>query len=199
MSPVERQGSLRLLVSKAELTKLFLEGPGAKARRIMSDTGWPALRYETLEWLIDPSRSMSNTARRRHDRPYEAAVTPAIAGLVPTVGAEVLAAADEAAMAIVRFPRPSPRRQRPRGARRRGVSRNVTVPISGRVACKGPSVLGNAELVAFGISKRRPLDSPFVPVMDVGCSEFEESRDLAGKVGGAEIEADTILRRRSRR
>lgn len=69
----------------------------------MSDTGWPALGYETLDWLIEPNLPMSNTARRRHDQPYVAAITPAIADTVPNIGAEVLTAAEEASIAIVRF------------------------------------------------------------------------------------------------
>ncbi len=70
---------------------------------MVSDTGWPALGYETLDWHIEPGVPMSNTARRRHDQPYEAAITPHIADIVPKVGAEVLAAAEEASIAIVRF------------------------------------------------------------------------------------------------
>jgi len=69
----------------------------------MSDNGWPALGYETLDWHIEPNLSMSNTARRRHDQPYDAAITPTIADISPKVGSEVLAAAEEASMAIVRF------------------------------------------------------------------------------------------------
>ena len=69
----------------------------------MSDTGWPALGHETLDWLIEPNLPMSNTARRRHDQPYDAAITPAIAEVDPTIGAEVLTAAEEASIAIVRF------------------------------------------------------------------------------------------------
>jgi len=69
----------------------------------MSDTGWPALGYETLDWHIEPNVPMSKAARRRHDQPYDAAITPAIAKIDPTVGAEVLVAAEEASIAIVRF------------------------------------------------------------------------------------------------
>jgi Fic family protein len=68
-----------------------------------SDTGWPALGYETLDWHIESGVPMSNTARRRHDQPYEAAITPDIADIVPKISAEVLAAAEEASTAIVRF------------------------------------------------------------------------------------------------
>jgi Fic family protein len=67
------------------------------------DTSWPALGYETLDWHIQSGVPMSNTARRRHDQPYEAAITPDIADIVPTVSPEVLAAAEEASFAIVRF------------------------------------------------------------------------------------------------
>ena len=69
----------------------------------MSDTGWPTLGYETHDWFIEPSLPMSNTARRRHDQPYEASITPDIADINPTIGSEVLAAAEEASIAIVRF------------------------------------------------------------------------------------------------
>jgi len=69
----------------------------------MSNTGWPTLGYETLEWHIEPNLPTSNTARRRHNQPYDAAITPDIADINPKVGAEVLAAAEEASMAIVRF------------------------------------------------------------------------------------------------
>ena len=69
----------------------------------MSDPGWPAVGYETLDWLIEPNLPMSNTARRRHDQPYDAAITPAIADIDPTIGAEVLTAAEEASFAVVRF------------------------------------------------------------------------------------------------
>ena len=69
----------------------------------MSDTGWPAIGHETFDWRVEPGASMSNTARRRHDGPYEAAVTPAIADIDPKVGSDVLAAAEEASIAIVRF------------------------------------------------------------------------------------------------
>lgn len=68
-----------------------------------SDTGWPALGYETLDWHIESGVPMSNTARRRHDQPYAAAITPDIANIAPKVSAEVLAAAEEASIAIVRF------------------------------------------------------------------------------------------------
>lgn len=68
-----------------------------------SDTGWPALGYETLDWHIESGVPMSNTARRRHDQPYEAAITPDIADIVPKAGAEALSAAEEASIAIVRF------------------------------------------------------------------------------------------------
>jgi len=69
----------------------------------MSDDGWPALGYETLDWHIESNLPMSDTARRRHDQPYEAAITPDIADIDPTIGSEVLAAAEDASMAIVRF------------------------------------------------------------------------------------------------
>jgi len=69
----------------------------------MSDTGWSALGYETHDWFIEPNLPMSNTARRRHDQPYDAAITPDIADIDPKIGSEVLAAAEEASMAIVRF------------------------------------------------------------------------------------------------
>jgi Fic family protein len=70
---------------------------------IMSDAGWPALGYETLDWQIEPNMPMSNTARRRHGHPYDAAITSDIAHLQPKVEAETLAAAEEASIAIVRF------------------------------------------------------------------------------------------------
>lgn len=65
--------------------------------------GWPVVSYETLDWQIDPLSSMSNTARRRHDQPYEAAVTSPIATITPQISPEVLSAAEEAALAITRF------------------------------------------------------------------------------------------------
>ena len=69
----------------------------------MSDNAWPALGYETLDWHIEPNLPMSNTARRRHDQPFDAAITPDIADINPKIGPEVLTAAEEASMAIVRF------------------------------------------------------------------------------------------------
>ncbi len=69
----------------------------------MGDVDWPALGYETLDWLIEPNMPMSNTARRRHDQPYDAAITPDIADIDPKIGGEVLTAAEEASIAIVRF------------------------------------------------------------------------------------------------
>ncbi len=60
-----------------------------------SDTGWPVLGYETLDWRIERGNPMSDAARRRHDQSYEAAITPDIAEIVPKVGAEVLAAVED--------------------------------------------------------------------------------------------------------
>ena len=80
-----------------------MEYSEGKAATITSDAVWPALGYETLDWIIEPGLSMSNTARRRHDQPYDAAITPSIADIAPMIGAEVFAAAEEASVAIVRF------------------------------------------------------------------------------------------------
>jgi Fic family protein len=66
-------------------------------------TGWPALDYETLDWHIDPDLSMSKTARRRYDQPYDAAITPAIAEIAPTIVTDALAAAEDASVGIARF------------------------------------------------------------------------------------------------
>lgn len=67
------------------------------------ETGWPALGYETLDWEIDPDISMSKTARRRHDQPYDAAITPKIAEIAPAIAGAVLTGAEDAAVAITRF------------------------------------------------------------------------------------------------
>lgn len=67
------------------------------------ETGWPALDYETIDWQIDPDTSMSKTARRRHDQPYEAAIAPTIADVHPVITGDVLAGAEDSAVAIARF------------------------------------------------------------------------------------------------
>lgn len=63
---------------------------------------WPPLEWETYDWRIRDTY-ISNIARRRYAGPYEAAVTPAIADLTPTVDPAVAAEADEAIAEIIRF------------------------------------------------------------------------------------------------
>lgn len=63
---------------------------------------WPPLEWETYDWQVRDTY-ISNTARRRHAGPYDAAVTPPIADLAPTIDPAVATEADEAIAEIIRF------------------------------------------------------------------------------------------------
>ncbi|NDL57415.1 Fic family protein [Phytoactinopolyspora mesophila] len=70
---------------------------GSKASR------WPAITYESLGWEPPPDVYMSKNQRRLHTGSYSAAIVPHIAGLHPSVSADVAAEAEEAGREITRF------------------------------------------------------------------------------------------------
>lgn len=67
------------------------------------DTSWPAVGYETRDWV--PAAAMGiRAAREGHARVrYEASVPPTIASLHPSLSPEVAAEAEEAAAELARF------------------------------------------------------------------------------------------------
>lgn len=69
-----------------------------------SDTVWPPVSWETLDWRPTiPPDLVSRSIRERHSGSYRAAVVPRIADLDVRLPASVLAAADEATAEIARF------------------------------------------------------------------------------------------------
>jgi len=76
--------------------------PDTNPRVATPAPGWPALEWETCNWQLRDTH-VSNTARRRHTGRYDAAITPSIANLTPTIDPAVAAEADEAIAEIIRF------------------------------------------------------------------------------------------------
>ncbi|MBM7784638.1 Fic family protein [Tenggerimyces flavus] len=69
-----------------------------------SDLAWPALSWETHEWVSSsPDDLVSRRMRTRHAGPYHAAVPPVIAALPVTLPEAALVLAEEAAVEIARF------------------------------------------------------------------------------------------------
>lgn len=66
------------------------------------DGGWPALTYEKRPWTVKAGY-VSQTQRRKHAGPYEAAVVPRIADRNPHLPASLLADSEEAAREAARF------------------------------------------------------------------------------------------------
>lgn len=64
---------------------------------------WPAISFETLEWISRDDHQASRTAKLRARQPYRAAVPAAIADVDVTLPTELLTAADDASQAIARF------------------------------------------------------------------------------------------------
>ena len=74
----------------------------------MSDTAqvapsWPAVEYESIDWVPRSSTLASYSVRLRHRGPYEAALVPKIADLEVPLSAEEAALAEEASSEIARF------------------------------------------------------------------------------------------------
>jgi len=95
--PQSPTASETAVVRRADATR-----PAAVTQPAPSTSDWPPLEWESRDWQ-PRSTHISNTARRRHAGPYDAAVTPAIAGLTPTIDPAVAAEADEAVAEIIRF------------------------------------------------------------------------------------------------
>lgn len=68
-----------------------------------SAVGWPALSYESVPWSLPENVTIPRSRRAAHSGSYEAAVSPAIAGLNVPLGSETLALTDEASAEIARF------------------------------------------------------------------------------------------------
>lgn len=69
---------------------------------MVSATSWPAVGFETLDWVPTHS-SMSRRALERHRGPYEAAVVPLIAEIDVNLPSALLTEADEATAELTRF------------------------------------------------------------------------------------------------
>lgn len=68
------------------------------------EPGWSAIAYEARPWSFDERATLSRSARRAHAGPYEAAVPPSISTVSELgIDTRVLALAEEASAAIVRF------------------------------------------------------------------------------------------------
>jgi Fic family protein len=65
---------------------------------------WPPVAYETLPWRSTPAPGTASRAQiRKHQGPYRAAVTPAIAGAQLHLPANLASALDDATNEIARF------------------------------------------------------------------------------------------------
>ncbi len=69
----------------------------------MSETAWPAIGRETLDWVPSSSMMMSRRAFERHRGPYDAAVVPRIAAVDVTLPSALVTEVEEAAAEIARF------------------------------------------------------------------------------------------------
>ncbi len=65
-------------------------------------SGWPPLAYEERPWTAT-NPHLDVFQRRRVERPYRAAVPPAVAELTPQVGPATAALAEEATLDVARF------------------------------------------------------------------------------------------------
>lgn len=65
-------------------------------------SGWPPLAYEERPWTAT-NPHLDVFQRRRVERPYRAAVPPAVADLTPQVGPATAALAEEATLDVARF------------------------------------------------------------------------------------------------
>lgn len=69
-----------------------------------TDTHWPSLHWEELEWRSSsPPDLASRSLRERHAGPYQAAIVPKIADEDLALPSAILAAADDATTEITRF------------------------------------------------------------------------------------------------
>ncbi|MGX1161056.1 hypothetical protein RKD54_001965 [Pseudarthrobacter sp. SLBN-100] len=64
---------------------------------------WPAIGYEEHPWETDLDRGASQRQRLLARGPYEAAVTPAIADLDPSIDSRTQALPEAATLEMVRF------------------------------------------------------------------------------------------------
>lgn len=70
----------------------------------VQESGWPPLTYETLPWTAKyETHATSRSERRKHQGPYQAAITPTIAGVTFDLPCEVAAKVGEASAELARF------------------------------------------------------------------------------------------------
>jgi Fic family protein len=64
---------------------------------------WPALGYESVDWVPLDAFAMSRTMQRRHGGPYQAALVPKIASRAVALAADLAALTDDASAQLARF------------------------------------------------------------------------------------------------
>lgn len=70
---------------------------------ITSQTGWPALEWELIDWVLTDLDAASRTKMRAHRGPYRASVTPCIAQTTVSLDSTLLVEVEAATAGVVRF------------------------------------------------------------------------------------------------
>lgn len=78
--------------------------PSPLRRKFDASGRWPALTYQELPWTADyGTHAGSRRERKKHEGPYRAAISPAIANVVVELPAELAAEVGEASTELARF------------------------------------------------------------------------------------------------